>query len=272
MNRALSPGSLMSGSLVDIGTTWSDYDGDDIYGDFTVSGTTVTNTDAYEPGLWRRVNSQARYQHGDHLGTLRLTSTSGGTGSSIRTFSAFGERIAGVNDRFGYVGAWGYQSTPIPESLTPDPFPYLHVGARYYDPSSGRFLQRDRIGIAGEPNVYVYTLNIPTVFIDTDGFSTNNPGGASGNTPGGARQVIEIVKDMGKMAGDGAKSYQKYLKRKDELSRAKDLLKSLKEALRDASGKKSRERITDSIKEWEKSIKGHEKAMKQLWPELTCGK
>ncbi len=38
-----------------------------------------------------RVGSFSEYLHSDHLGTLRTTSTGGGAGGAIRTFTAFGE-------------------------------------------------------------------------------------------------------------------------------------------------------------------------------------
>jgi len=56
-------------------------------------------------------------------------------------------------------------------------FDFLHVGARYYDPSSGRFLQRDPIGIMGGTNVYAYVYNMPTRGVDPTGngfFDGNN--------------------------------------------------------------------------------------------------
>ena len=153
------------------GTVWSDYDGDAIYGDFTVSTANppvVSNTDAYQPGLWNRVGGIPNYLHNDHLGTLRLTTnTSGGAGAS-RVFTAFGERLPGsATDRFGYVGAWGYQDTL--GSTGAEVFPFLHIGARYYDASSGRFLQRDPIGILGGRNVYAYVGGSPSRRVDPRG-------------------------------------------------------------------------------------------------------
>jgi uncharacterized protein RhaS with RHS repeats len=47
--------------------------------------------------------------------------------------------------------------------------PFLHVGHRYYDPSSGRFLQRDPIGIRGGSNVYEYVDSRPTRNRDPSG-------------------------------------------------------------------------------------------------------
>jgi len=176
MNRKLDPAGLLLDPPVytALSTTWSDYDGNEAYGDYTVtpgSPPTVTSTDLYQPGLWRRVNSLARYQHGDHLGSLRLTSTGAGTGGAIRTYTAFGERISATSDRFGYVGAYGYQST-LDGGV--EVFPFLHVGARYYDPSSGRFLQRDPIGVAGGMNVYAYVGNNPALGVDPEGLINDN--------------------------------------------------------------------------------------------------
>jgi len=234
LDRKLHGPSFKLGLQVELGATWSDYNGDETYGDYTVtpgSPPTATSTDLYEPGLWRRVNSQARYQHGDHLGTLRLTSTSGGVGSGIRTFTAFGERVAGLTDRFGYVGAFGYQSHTIPESLNPDTaFPYMHVGHRYYDPSSGRFLQRDPIGIWGGLNVYAYVEAIPTLTTDPDGkgaitdwllqhlVETVGPGfvldktGGEGHIPvldpGTAQDVVQIGAEIVSVAAPVGAAYK----------------------------------------------------------------
>jgi RHS repeat-associated protein len=74
--------------------------------------------------------------------------------------------MGGPEDRYGYAGAWGYQTHDFPSG---DPIPFVHVGARYYDPASGRFLQRDPIGIRGGLNVYLYLGNQPTMGADPSG-------------------------------------------------------------------------------------------------------
>lgn len=130
-----------------------------------MSGSTVTNGTRYEPGVWDTVGGSARYLHSDHLGTLRITTNASGVAGIHRVFTAFGERIdtTPVN-RFGYVGAHGYQAHAE--------FTYLHVGARYYDPASGRFLQRDPIGIRGGLNVYSYIESNTVVKIDPEGLQS----------------------------------------------------------------------------------------------------
>ena len=165
MNRQLNPSTLAT-----VSTTWSDYDGDEIYGDFEMVGGSPVNKRSFEPGIARTENPLTTpvtdYYHGDMLGTTRLMSNSSGSSIEPAVYTAFGERISAptITDatRYGYVGAWGYEQNAD--------FPFLHVGARYYDPSSGRFLQRDPIGIEGGLNVYGYLdQSPPTNNADPDG-------------------------------------------------------------------------------------------------------
>lgn len=174
--RTLDGPSLMAGDVVPTSEVWTDYDGDGAYRDWwMVGGSPSTTHAAIEPGVWRSPDGsvgQGMYLHNDHLGTQRgRTNAEGYDVSGQRpVFTAFGERLdAGTFERHGYVGAWGYQAHSIPAPDGSNAFPFLHVGARYYDPATGRFLQRDPIGIDGGVNVYVYTRNTATAFIDPSG-------------------------------------------------------------------------------------------------------
>ncbi|MFQ5464115.1 MAG: RHS repeat-associated core domain-containing protein, partial [Phycisphaerae bacterium] len=122
------------------------------------------------------------YVHTNHLGTTRLTSDAASPpqAQGAVVYTAFGERICAVaggcdasdpNPRYGYVGAWGYQTatSDAPDDPYATSFPYLHVGARYYDPATGRFLQRDPIGILGGLNVYAYVWSSPSNRVDPTG-------------------------------------------------------------------------------------------------------
>ncbi len=100
--------------------------------------------------------------------------------------------------RYGYAGGFGYQSgrtktryaarygavagsdpnlpgadAPYSDLLTLKganpalpPISLQHLGHRWYDPSIGRFLQRDPIGLAGGGNLYVYSASEPASAVD----------------------------------------------------------------------------------------------------------
>lgn len=155
---------------------WHDFDGDDIWNDYTIAMNgqtpTITNAVSHEPGIAQHVSatSATSYLHGNLIGTTEIMSNSTGNSTRRTVFSAFGEPIyenGSPNTRYGYAGEWGYQ-----ESGTGDPLEelgWLHVGARYYDPAAGRFMQRDPIGIEGGRNTYVYVANKPNNLIDPTG-------------------------------------------------------------------------------------------------------
>ncbi len=176
LNRELDPARLMLGYIEALAETWSDYDGDEPYGDFRVDSGDPVDLRSFELGLgkvdpWTGSDGDwTTYYHTDLIGTTRWMSNPSGTGQSPATHTAFGERISGSmtdpGDRYNYAGAWGYQSH--------EEFPYLHVGARYYDPATGRFLQRDPLGIEDGTNVYEYVRSSPTVWIDLDGTQDGN--------------------------------------------------------------------------------------------------
>ncbi|MGB2988197.1 MAG: RHS repeat-associated core domain-containing protein [Phycisphaerae bacterium] len=171
LNRELDPDDLENGFITVVSETWSDYDGDEVHGDYMIDGQTATNLRSFEPGIakvdpWTNTGSvNTSYYHGNQIGTTRLMTDSSGAGILPATYTAFGERVSGAmsgpGDRYGYAGAYGYQ--------THDDLPYLHVGHRYYDPATGRFLQRDPIGINGGLNVYLYADASPLIFVDPHG-------------------------------------------------------------------------------------------------------
>ena len=168
LDRELDPDDLPAGIYTPTTTVWSDYDADEIYGDFTVDAMgTDTATRSFEPGLgtidpWENAgDASTTYFHSDLPDTLR--ETTGSSGPSLRVFTAFGEPISSQGDRYGYIGAWGYR--------THDDFHLVHVGARYYDAATGRFLQRDPIGIRAGINVYAYVANQPLAYMDPSGYT-----------------------------------------------------------------------------------------------------
>jgi RHS repeat-associated protein len=242
--RELNPVNFRAGGYVVVDDVYTDYDGDEAYGDYQVVtfqpdpledpipfGSTIRG---FEPGLgtfeyeadpafdphcapifdpdcsvWptRPDASTVKFYHGDHLGTTRFMTDATGAAVQSSVYSAFGMRASGTNHRYGYDGAWGYQShsfDEVPFGMDPDTaFPFLHVGHRYYDPSTGRFLQRDPIGIGGGLNVYGYVDNVPSRDVDPEGLAFTWVGwGAAGPLAGCGGLLIAIADRIIKPAID----------------------------------------------------------------------
>ncbi len=119
-------------------------------------------------GLWRQIAGVSEYLHGDLIGTTRSMSLSTGLpdATAATVYTAFGERLSTANPRYGFAGAWQYQAHSFPAGSN---IPFLHLGHRYYDPASGRFLQRDPIGLLGGKVAYNYARSTPTGLIDPSG-------------------------------------------------------------------------------------------------------
>jgi RHS repeat-associated protein len=162
---------------------WFDYDGDEIYGDLSVSydeqTQTVTATDlmAHEPGLaqYEHATEALHHLHGNLIGTTERMTDAAGAIAHRAVYTAFGELIdesGAVATRYGYAGAYGYQSASSQKPIDPlAELGWLHVGERYYDPSTGRFVQRDPIGISGGFNTYQYVASQPATEVDPSGLN-----------------------------------------------------------------------------------------------------
>ncbi|HUU96121.1 MAG TPA: RHS repeat-associated core domain-containing protein [Phycisphaerae bacterium] len=114
-----------------------------------------------------------QYLHGDLIRSTMLTTGQGGTAMSAVSYTAFGELIGSAPEtRYQYAGGWGYESDLLVLEGAPGtaPITLQHVGHRWYDPSIGRFIQRDPLGLrGGSINVYTYGHNAPTITVDRDG-------------------------------------------------------------------------------------------------------
>jgi RHS repeat-associated protein len=174
LSAELDVASFKQGSFVHTTRKWTDFDGDNAYRDRMMTPGELAYATGFEPGIGRIRDMAGTplsdYYFADHLGTTRRTyGPSGGSSSSV--FTAFGEprsaTLDGGDNRYGYVGAHGYQAH--------DEMPFLHVGHRYYDPSIGRFLQRDPIGMFGGLNVYMYVFGRPTSLVDPWGLQSTHP-------------------------------------------------------------------------------------------------
>ncbi len=101
------------------------------------------------------------YFHKDHLGTPQKLSDSTGAIVWAANYLPFGQAdvsIATVDNNLRFAGQYYDQETG------------LHYNYhRYYDPSIGRYLRADPIGLKGGINLYSYVQNNPVNFIDPTG-------------------------------------------------------------------------------------------------------
>ncbi|MBI1756164.1 MAG: RHS repeat-associated core domain-containing protein, partial [Fimbriimonas ginsengisoli] len=116
----------------------------------------------YTPEVSERRSGASSFRHTDRMGSMsRLTNSSQST-TDTRTYDAFGLLVGTTGSTatpFGFVGNQGYQSDSDSSLML--------LGHRYYDPSTGRFLTRDR-ATAGR-NWYSYCDNSPVKHLDQTG-------------------------------------------------------------------------------------------------------
>jgi RHS repeat-associated protein len=102
------------------------------------------------------------FYHVDHLGSTRLKTNSTGGVTYGSNYEPFGVGC-------GEDGGEDYRYTGKREDITG----LYYFGARYYDPTTGRFITRDKVfGKLTDPqsqNRYVYCRNNPNKYIDPDG-------------------------------------------------------------------------------------------------------
>ena len=164
-----------------------------------------TNGPMIDNVISRITPTATQYFHQDGLNSvMAATNNSGGTDATQR-FDAWGNKVAstGTTPHYGYTGR------------EPDETGLIYYRARYYDPTLGRFTQRDPIGLGGGMNRYRYVYDNPLGWVDPSGTA---PGDAYPTVDAaGANAVNDInyqsVKENREYAGrvyqnpDGTYSY-----------------------------------------------------------------
>jgi RHS repeat-associated protein len=152
--------------MVSSATTYYLYDDDSTSPvcEMNSSGTiTATNTYGLAGLISRHTASGSTFYEFDPQGTVVQRLNSAGSNTVTSTADAFGNiaNSGTVSDPFGYEAESGYytdQSTGL-----------LLSTYRYYDPQSGRYLNRDPISYSGGMNVYGYCGNESVVYTDSLG-------------------------------------------------------------------------------------------------------
>jgi len=126
------------------------------------------------------------YFHNDHLGTPQILTNDSQNIVWKTAYTPFGGAaisIQTVENPFRLPGQYYDQETG------------LHYNYfRYYDPTTGRYITPDPIGLEGGINLFVYALNNPHKYADPDGMQVGpiivDPPGI---VPGGIRGVTDII-------------------------------------------------------------------------------
>lgn len=104
----------------------------------------------------------------DGLGSATSLTNSSGALALTYTYDSFGKVTASsgsVSNPFRYTGRDFDSETGL-----------YYYRARYYDPTTGRYLSEDSVSSSSEANLYIYVNNSPVIFVDPLGLCQLTPG------------------------------------------------------------------------------------------------
>ena len=182
-------------------TTKFAYDGANVFADLCSSNTLQTRR-LYATGvdqLFARISSggTAAWYLSDYEGSVVGMVNAAGTPQATISYDGFGNVLSNSNssftDRYLYTGEQFSNITGL-----------QYNGARYYNPSVGRWTQQDPIGMAGgDTNLYRYAGNDSTNEIDPTGLIGQQPGGGPGGLSDSTGQS-DIISTVYYMGGGGS--------------------------------------------------------------------
>ena len=171
-NRLLGAGTLTADYRGDGLRAWKQgatgkvhflYDASFLICELDASGNLQAVNTAYGDRVVSRRTTTSTFYTFDPQGNVAQKLDVSGNVVSSSVYDGFGAAKAGgtSGDPFGFRAQFGYY-TDIETGLQ-------LLTYRYYGSSNGRFLTRDPISYAGGINLYAYTRNRPTLFVDTLG-------------------------------------------------------------------------------------------------------
>jgi RHS repeat-associated protein len=104
----------------------------------------------------RASSTGTQFYHQNGIGNAVAVTNQTGLTDGTATYDAYGNVTAST----GTIPTYGFTGRE------PDETGFVFFRARYYDPTIGRFIQRDPIGLATGLHQYAYVGNNPTAFVD----------------------------------------------------------------------------------------------------------
>jgi len=146
------------------GTSIFGYDGDNLVEEANSSGTEVASysqgLNIDEPLAMER-SSVASFYEADGLGSVTSLSSGAGALAQTYTLDSFGKQTAAtgsLTNPFQYTARESDTETGL-----------YYYRARYYDPTTGRFIGEDALRFEASSNFYSYLSNDPTSWLDPSG-------------------------------------------------------------------------------------------------------
>jgi RHS repeat-associated protein len=146
------------------------YNGPDIlaeYQNWNQANVTWTHGPNTDDPLVREAANDARYYHQDGLGSVVATTDVSGNLTAAQLYDAWGKPHPTATQ--GNIAQYGYTGRE------PDETGMMYYRARYYDPTIGRFTQRDPLGMPDGVNRYAYVAGDPLNNVDPEGLIKADP-------------------------------------------------------------------------------------------------
>jgi RHS repeat-associated protein len=123
--------------------------------------------------LWRTWFGESEtiaYLHSNHLGATEMATDASGKPIWQATYSPFGKLMPTVAQRTTTVDAPAFElNLRLPGQYADKETGLYYNDHRYYDPTRGRYLTPDPLGMDGGANSYAYVNNNPLKYIDPQG-------------------------------------------------------------------------------------------------------
>ncbi len=187
-------------------TTRYIYDGEDIlleYDGANVLQARYTHGPGIDEPIAVTKGSATFFYHQDGLGSVTdLTDSAGATAKSY-SYDAYGnilESPGTLEQPYTYTGREFDSESGL-----------YYLRARYYDPTTGRFLQKDPIGVLNNVNLYPYARNNSTNLVDPLGLIETTVDAAIRNAiaRGNTRELQELIEAVGDTAAPGIREAAK---------------------------------------------------------------